>query len=71
MGKDSDINLLNINQSVSAVGSGPLKTNSNHDILVVGSQTNLLAYDVENNSDLFYKDVSCMAVFSVGFISAG
>ena len=27
------------------------------DILVIGSQTNILAYDVIHNSDLFYKDV--------------
>lgn len=28
-----------------------------HDVLLVGSQTNLLVYDVEDNSDVFYKDV--------------
>ena len=27
-------------------------------MLLVGTPTNFLAYDVENNSDLFYKDVS-------------
>ena len=29
-----------------------------HDVLLVGSQTNLLAYDIEQNTDLFYKEVS-------------
>merc|ERR1712074_525697 len=32
-------------------------TGSKNDALVIGSQTNILAYDVMNNSDLFYKDV--------------
>ena len=27
------------------------------DILAIGTPTTLLAYDVENNSDLFYKEV--------------
>ena len=28
------------------------------DILAIGTPTSLLAYDVENNSDLFYKEVT-------------
>ena len=28
------------------------------DVLLFGSQTNLLAYDIEQNTDLFYKEVS-------------
>ena len=37
------------------------------DVLLVNSQTNLLAYDIEQNTDLFYKEVShhtaaCMSV---------
>ncbi|XP_077978024.1 BBSome complex member BBS2-like isoform X2 [Glandiceps talaboti] len=54
---DTDISLLNINQSVSALDAGPLSHNAVHDTLVVGTQTNLLAYDVQNNTDLFYKDI--------------
>ena len=55
---DSDINLLSINQQVSAVCAGRLNTSSQNDILAVGTQTNLLVYDIDNNKDLFYKDVS-------------
>lgn len=58
IGADQDITLLNINQSVSAVNAGQLDPNKQNDVLVVGTQTNLLVYDVDNNSDLFYKDVS-------------
>ncbi|RMX50842.1 hypothetical protein pdam_00003138 [Pocillopora damicornis] len=54
---DTDISILNINQQVSAVAAGPLNT-SGCDTLLVGTPTNFLAYDVENNSDLFYKDIA-------------
>ncbi|XP_006811161.1 BBSome complex member BBS2-like [Saccoglossus kowalevskii] len=54
---DTDISLLNINQAVSAVEAGPLSVDAVNDTLMVGTQTNLLAYDVQNNTDLFYKDI--------------
>ncbi|XP_041369340.1 Bardet-Biedl syndrome 2 protein homolog [Gigantopelta aegis] len=53
---EGDISLLNINQQVTSVCAGVLDGNAAKDVLVVGTQTNVLAYDVENNSDLFYKD---------------
>ncbi|GIZ04373.1 bardet-Biedl syndrome 2 protein [Caerostris extrusa] len=52
-----DLSLLNINQSITCVAAGPLKPDTNNDVLVIGTATNLLAYDVDNNTDLFYKDV--------------
>ncbi|XP_042890069.1 Bardet-Biedl syndrome 2 protein homolog [Penaeus japonicus] len=54
----SEVSLLNINQTVSAVTAGRLSQNKTGDILVVGTPTNVLAYDVQNNADVFYKDVS-------------
>jgi Bardet-Biedl syndrome 2 protein len=48
---------LNINRKITALASGRLSPNLPRDVLVVGTQTNLLAFDVEKNSDLFYKDV--------------
>ncbi|XP_076343635.1 BBSome complex member BBS2-like isoform X1 [Tachypleus tridentatus] len=56
--KSDDISLLNINQTVSSVASGILKPGSIEEVLFVGTPTNLLAYDVENNSDLFYREVA-------------
>ena len=47
---------------MNAVCTGSLDE-SERDILFVGTPTNLLAYDVENNSDLFYKDVSSPYLF--------
>ena len=48
---------LNINRRITALTSGPLSPKLDRDILIVGTQTNLLAFDVEKNSDIFYKDV--------------
>ncbi|KPP75942.1 Bardet-Biedl syndrome 2 protein-like [Scleropages formosus] len=55
---DSDISLLNINQAVSCLVAGSLEPGRVGDALLVGSQTNLLAYDVHNNADVFYKEVA-------------
>lgn len=64
-GIDSDLSILNINQQVSAVATGQLNPNG-CDTLLVGTQTNLLAYDVEKNSDLFYKEVCVVLIlFSI------
>ncbi|XP_077372555.1 BBSome complex member BBS2 [Festucalex cinctus] len=56
--QDSDVSLLNINQAVTCLTAGTLSTNTAGDTLLVGSQTNLLAYDVHDNTDIFYKEVS-------------
>ncbi|KAM6946405.1 BBSome complex member BBS2 [Aplochiton taeniatus] len=56
--QDSDISLLNINQAVSCLTSGTLGPSTTGDTLLVGSQTNLLAYDVHDNADIFYREVS-------------
>jgi len=61
------IRTLNLNKEITALECGnidPLR--GRVDILLVGSKTNLLAYDVEFNSDIFFRDVpdgvSAMAV---------
>ena len=61
------IRTLNLNKQITALTCGnidPLR--GRVDILLVGTKTNLLAYDVEFNSDIFYRDVpdgvSAMAV---------
>eukprot|EP00668_Euglena_longa_P011771 GGOE01014188.1.p1 GENE.GGOE01014188.1~~GGOE01014188.1.p1 ORF type:complete len:718 (-),score=178.66 GGOE01014188.1:160-2313(-) len=52
-----NVKYLNINRTVTALTSGPLNPKSKCDILLVGTQTNLLAYDVEQNKDVFYREV--------------
>ena len=54
---ENHIRFLNINHKITALGAGRLDPSLSRDILLVGTQTNLLAYDVENNSDIFYVDV--------------
>ena len=61
-----DISLLSINQAVSCITAGLLHKTRTNDILLIGTQTNLLAYNVDQNSDLFYKDVRFPSIFGSG-----
>ena len=54
---ESDVTLLSFGQHITAMTAGNLNPALGYDILVIGSQNNLLAYDVEKNKELFYKDV--------------
>ncbi len=54
---NQDVSILNIHQRITALTTGRLDPDSNQDTLLIGTPTNLLAYDVERNADLFYKDV--------------
>ncbi|XP_027017827.1 Bardet-Biedl syndrome 2 protein homolog isoform X1 [Tachysurus fulvidraco] len=56
--QDSDITLLNINQAVSCLAAGTFGPNTTGDTLLVGSQSSLLAYDVHDNTDIFYREVT-------------
>jgi len=59
--RDADAKLetriLNINRKITAVAAGPLNPSLGRDVLLVGSETNLLAFDVEENKDAFFKEV--------------
>lgn len=55
-GKHS-VRFLNINRKITAMTSGALDPALSHDILIIGTQTTLLAYNVEKNSDIFFKGV--------------
>ena len=52
---DSDLSMLNMNQTVTSLCSGQLSSEHKRDILCIGTQTNVLAYDVHDNKDLFYR----------------
>lgn len=68
--QDSDISLLNINQAVTCLTAGTLGPNTTGDTLLVGSQTNLLAYDVHDNADIFYREVSIAGDIYIQYIRA-
>ncbi|KAJ9437047.1 Bardet-Biedl syndrome 2 protein-like protein [Diplonema papillatum] len=55
--EESPIKYLNINRQVTALKTGRYERAAKHDTLLIGTQTNLLAFNVEANSDLFYKEV--------------
>ena len=54
---ESDVTLLSMGQHLTSLVAGKLHPQLDYDLLMVGSQTNLLAYDIERNTELFYKDV--------------
>ncbi|KAG5189518.1 ciliary BBSome complex subunit 2 [Tribonema minus] len=54
---DPAIKFLNINRKVTSLAAGRLAADAACDTLFVCSETNLLAYAVEQNKDLFYKEV--------------
>jgi Bardet-Biedl syndrome 2 protein len=60
---NKELALLNINQSVLSICAGNLNVAEERDTLVVGTPTNLLAYDVENNTDIFYKEAGCISLY--------
>lgn len=53
----NECSLLNINQTVNSLSAGPLKPESGTEYLVIGTPTSILVYDVENNTDLFYREI--------------
>nr|BAJ93985.1 predicted protein [Hordeum vulgare subsp. vulgare] len=56
-GQQEDIKFLNLNKEVTAITQGSLLETSKKEILMIGSKNTLVAYDVEKNSDIFYKDI--------------
>ena len=65
--EDSDISLLTVNQSVTSLKAGKLYPAIDRDVLCIGTHTNLLAYDVHNNTDLFYKQVTMLESITIKF----
>lgn len=51
---------------VTALAAGRLDEAADRDTLLVGMQTNLLAYDVDNNADVYYKasELTCEECFT-------
>ena len=55
--EETPVRFLNINRKITSLCSGQFKPNEAHETLLVGTESNLLAYNVEKNADLFYKDL--------------
>jgi len=48
---------LNVNQVITSLACGQLDEQLKKDLLVVGTNTNIIAYDIDRNVDLFFKEV--------------
>lgn len=53
-----NLRFLNINRRITALAAGQLDPARNRDVLAIGSQQNLLVFDVESNSDVFFRDIA-------------
>jgi len=71
---EENTNVLNVSHSIRAVTVGRLNPSLARDVIVVGTPTHVLAYDVEANAELFYKEVGVLfasrGCSPVDFISA-
>lgn len=53
-----DIGWVNTSKKLCALSSGCLDPNSPNELLFIGSETNLLVYDVVQNSDIFDREIT-------------
>lgn len=49
--------MLNVNQVITSLACGQLDEQAKKDYLIVGTNTNVIAYDIDRNVDLFFKEV--------------
>ena len=54
---EGNISLLNVNQVITSLACGQLDEQLKRDLLVVGTSNNIIAYDIDRNVDLFFKEV--------------
>lgn len=63
--KQQEITFLNTNKDIVSLEAGALDPEKPYELLFMGTKTNLLVYDVQNNTDIFDKEVNdglnCMA----------
>ena len=56
--ESNQVRFLNTNKDIIALECGQLDPSRASELLFIGSQTNLLVYDVEQNSDVFDYEVA-------------
>ncbi|CAK9033061.1 Bardet-Biedl syndrome 2 protein [Durusdinium trenchii] len=69
-GVGDNVRFLNINRQITALAAAPLdKSDKAREMLLVGSESSLLAYDVHNNCDLFFVDITdCVHTLAFGLL---
>jgi Bardet-Biedl syndrome 2 protein len=69
--EQNEVMFLSINRKITSVVAGSLNPNLGRDVLMVGTQSSLMVYDVEENADLFFKDVhDGVNVIALGHVPA-
>lgn len=64
--------MLNFNQEVRAIETGCLSADDSKEILAIASPTQLLAYHVDNNRDIFFKEIlEGIRTIVIGTVSMG
>ncbi len=56
--ESSEFKFLNTNKEIVALEAGQIDPDQAEEILFIGSRTNLLAYDVNNNADVFDYEIT-------------
>lgn len=61
-----DIGMLSVNYTITAIATGKLSSNSEKEYLAIGTENNILVYQVDDNMEVFFKDVAesvrCMTI---------
>ncbi|GAB0088836.1 Bardet-Biedl syndrome 2 protein homolog [Sergentomyia squamirostris] len=64
-----DIASLTLSQQITAIECGKLNPSDEKEVLIIGSPTHILAYNIEENMDLFYKEIpEGIQTLCIGFI---
>ena len=58
MDDNAQVRYLNTNKDIVSLECGQLDPERAKDMLFIGSETNLLVYDVDNNADVFDQEVA-------------
>lgn len=66
-----DLTFLNIDQPITSICAGQMVKNSDRSHLFVGTLSNVFGYDVENNKDLFFKEVNLTMPYRSNIIQKG
>lgn len=72
---NKEIAYLNMSQTITAILAAKVLPNDERDMLIIGSPSHILVYNVHDNKDVFYKEcaneVNALAVGHFGEINPG
>lgn len=61
-----DVGMLSISYTITAIATGKLSSNSDKEYLAIGTDTNILVYQVDDNLEIFFREISegvrCMVI---------